>query len=303
RHGLGARGKTPDVLRRNIPHGSLFSFTEAFDHGGRTFLLSADLTVVPADRVRVFRRSDFSGVQLKEGAALPIAWFRERPRPRYARGADGVIAATGESFPLRSPAWPTGVEQTQGETRYLEVRLSDGSLAFADAADATVVEHYGKRPFAVKPGDKWILVSITGGWLVAYEDLTPVFSTLVSPGLGGPPRPGGDLVKDSTTPTGIFKITFKDRATTMAPEFGEDRKFWIADVPFTQYFDPPFALHAAYWHERFGELMSGGCVNVSPRDGEWLFGWTEPRVPAGWQGATGVGAPENGRATWIVIRR
>src|SRR5690606_5439978 len=78
--GRGARGPVLEVFRRSLPRGTMFSFTEAFDHGGRTFLLSADLTVVPADRVRLFRRSDFHGVAL--GAVkLPIAWFRERDRP------------------------------------------------------------------------------------------------------------------------------------------------------------------------------------------------------------------------------
>lgn len=300
--GIGARGPTAEVVRRTIPHGTLFSFTRAFDHEGRTFLLSTDLTVVPADRVRAFQPSEFHGVQLEGELELPLVWFRAEPRPQWIV-SDGELNESGQSFPVRSWARPTGQEREQGGRRFLEVERPDGQRAWADAEDATLVEHYGKRPFAVKPGDKWILVSITKGTLVAYEDLTAVFTTLVAPGLGGVPRKGGDLVEDSTTPLGIFKITFKDRATTMAPEFGEDRKFWIADVPFTQYFDPPFALHGAYWHERFGEFMSGGCINVSPLDAQHLFDWTGPAVPPGWQGATGIGASENGRATWIVVRR
>ena len=46
-----------------------------------------------------------------------------------------------------------------------------------------------------------------------------------------------------------------------------------------------------------------GCVNVSPADAESLFGWSDPPVPEEWQGATGAGAPENGRVTAIVVRR
>ncbi|MBI3205748.1 MAG: L,D-transpeptidase [Myxococcales bacterium] len=44
----------------------------------------------------------------------------------------------------------------------------------------------------------------------------------------------------------------------------------------------PFALHAAYWHDRFGEPKSGGCVNLSVRDAKWLFDWTAPHVPETW---------------------
>jgi hypothetical protein len=70
-----------------------------------------------------------------------------------------------------------------------------------------------------------------------------------------------------------------------------------------QYFNPPFALHAAYWHDRFGLPTSAGCINLSPIDAAWLFEWSDPHVPDGWQGATGSGAPENGPTTAIVVHR
>src|SRR5690606_32922081 len=110
-------------------------------------------------------------------------------------------------------------------------------------------------------------------------------STLVSPGVGGVPVSGRDPVKYSTTPMGVYRITYKHRAAHMSPEQGENRSFWIADVPYTQYFDAPFALHVAYWHDTFGKGMSAGCVNLSPRDGERLFSFTDPVVPEDWNGA------------------
>jgi lipoprotein-anchoring transpeptidase ErfK/SrfK len=111
-------------------------------------------------------------------------------------------------------------------------------------------------------------------------------------------------VQDSTTPLGTYNITFKDKVSTMSPDKpGDKRTNWIADVPYTQYFDPPFALHAAFWHDRFGEPTSAGCVNVSPIDAEVLFKWSDPPVPEEWQGATGAGAPENGPMTAVVIRK
>jgi hypothetical protein len=156
----------------------------------------------------------------------------------------------------------------------------------------------------VKPEQKWIVVRLGQGTLVAYEGLQPVFTTLMSPGRGGVPVAGRDPVEASTTPLGVFYVTFKSRAATMTHDKpGEPRTHWIADVPFTQYFNPPFALHAAYWHDRFGEETSAGCINVSPSDAETLFNWSDPQVPAEWQGATGAGAPENGATTAIVVRR
>lgn len=64
----------------------------------------------------------------------------------------------------------------------------------------------------------------------------------------------------------------------------DPESFWIADVPWVQYFRPPFAIHAAYWHEDFGLPKSGGCVNLSPEDAKVVFDLTEPHVPEGWWG-------------------
>ncbi len=305
RLGVTASGQTPlATFLRTIPHGSMLSFTRAFDSGNRTWLLSADLSIVPADRVREFRRSAFAGISTELVTQLPLAWFRERPRPRYSRGANGSFQLNSRSWPERTWTPLTGRAETQGRRRFLEVRGDAGE--WTEAADATVVERRLALPFLVKPGEKWILVSLTQGTLVAYEDLTPVYATLISPGRGGVPRPGGDLVQDSTTPLGAFRITWKDRAATMSPQTGGAAgstrpRFWIADVPFTQYFSAPFALHASYWHETFGEPMSGGCINASPIDAEWLFRWSGPTVPDGWQGAAGAASPENGPATWVIV--
>jgi len=58
-------------------------------------------------------------------------------------------------------------------------------------------------------------------------------------------------------------------------------------------------MHVAYWHEDFGKPKSAECVNVSPKDGKWLFAWTEPALPEGWGGIRpGDG---NGRSTPVLI--
>ncbi|MBW2457246.1 MAG: L,D-transpeptidase family protein [Deltaproteobacteria bacterium] len=301
--GGGARGRPLGLLKRTIPHGSMLAYTRAFDAGGRTFLLSADLTVVPADRVRRFRRSTFRGVVLGAAQQLPLAWFVGKPGTQYQLNGTELVATQARWAVRSTVSLAPGERQQAGRRFHPTVPRAGHPQRFVDAAEARLVRRRAKRPFGVRPGDKWVIVSITRGTLVAYDDLTPVFATLVSPGQGGLPRPGGDAIKDSTTPTGTYRITFKDRAATMSPEFGANRSFWIADVPHTQYFNPPFALHGTYWHERFGEPMSAGCVNLSPVDAKWLFDWTDPAVPAGWQGATGAGAKANGPASWVVITR
>lgn len=300
--GGSARGVSFELLRRSIPHGSMLSYTRAFDHGGKTFLLATDLTVVPAERVRAFRRSDFHGIELAGGTRLPIGWTRLGPAQQYRRTTEGRFEPTGATWPIRT-ALPLAERVEQESGRSFQLVQGEPNELWAAEAELTLVRPEPARPFGVPEGSSWLVVSITQGTLVAYEDLRPVYATLVSPGQGGVPLPGRDHVKYSTTPLGSYRITYKDRAATMSPETGEDRSFWIADVPHTQYFNPPFALHASYWHEQFGQPMSAGCINASPLDAAWLFGWTLPHVPAGWSGATGAGAPENGGATIIVVRR
>ena len=54
--------------------------------------------------------------------------------------------------------------------------------------------------------------------------------------------------------------------------------------PWVMYFNEGGALHGAYWHDAFGRRRSHGCVNLAPRDAAWLFDWTSPDLPPGWQG-------------------
>lgn len=295
------------LIRQTIPLGSMLSYSRAFEAEGRTWLLSVDQTLVPADRMRPFRPSAFHGTRLGSEAKLPIAWMRKSEKPKFKRAANGDIARAGvATWPVRTWVGLTGQRVEAGGKAYLETSESDGDGGhnYLLEADATVVEARDKLPFGVEAERKWIHVRITTGTLVAYQGLTPVYATLMSPGKGGVPQPGKDNVEAATTPTGTYNITFKDRAATMSPETGENRTFWIADVPWTQYFNAPFAIHAAFWHERFGEPTSAGCVNLSPIDAQWLFEWSDPQVPAGWQGATGAGATQhNGPTTAVVVQR
>jgi hypothetical protein len=298
----GTRGER--TVRRQIPHGSMLSYSSAFEHEGRTWLLSPDGTAVPADRVRPFRISAFQGVVLTDESRLPLSWIRSRARPRYIEAEGGRVRALARSWaprtvvPLEHDLAPTVI----GGRRYYRTREREhGRVVLLAEADATVVDAALRVPAGIQPGDKWLRVSISEGTLLAAVGSSPVFTTLISPGAGGVPVKGRDPVKWSTTPLGTFRITFKHRTDDMSPEQGDQRSFWLADVPHVQYFAMPFALHTAYWHEEFGEPMSAGCVNLSPVDGRWLFDWTDPPVPDEWHGATATGA--NGRGTVVVITR
>lgn len=88
------------------------------------------------------------------------------------------------------------------------------------------------------------------------------------------------------------------------PEYGVTKRrgegtFWLRDVPYVQYFESGYALHVAYWHDVFGIARSHGCINLSPIDGKYVFGWTDPQPPEGWHGV--ITGAEMGEGTTIVI--
>jgi lipoprotein-anchoring transpeptidase ErfK/SrfK len=88
------------------------------------------------------------------------------------------------------------------------------------------------------------------------------------------------------------------------PEYGVTKRrgegtFWLRDVPYVEYFESGYALHVAYWHDVFGIARSHGCINVSPVDGRFIFGWTDPQIPEGWHGA--MSGPEFGEGTVVIV--
>jgi hypothetical protein len=275
-------------IKRNVlKRRSTIAYTREADHDGRPWLLSADFAWMPKDRVTLYPPVSFHGVELGKGVELPVAFFRKRDRPRYRREKDGSFAETGKVFERLSWVALTGREETMNEVAYLETREPGLYVA---KEDAVVLSPRAKTPWGADVGKEdttehrprgrgtWLDVSVWGGYLIAYEGTRPVYATLISPGRGGTPVEGKNPVETASTPTGRFSITGKFATATMeAPN-----EFIHSDVPWTQNFSGPHALHGAYWHNDWGEPKSGGCVNVSPLDGRWLYEFTEPEVPKDW---------------------
>jgi hypothetical protein len=285
-----------------LPRSTVAYSREAL-HGDRGFLLAGDYSWVPKDRVKPYPVRTFQGTRLG-GVKLPLAFFRGDDRPQFRRGDGGALVPTGEKF--RRLSWVTlsGESIESGGERYLATEKGD---RFIKASDAVVPTPRGKTPWgdAVGSGERtnelpkgrrtWIELSILGGWLIAYEDTTPIYTTMISAGRGGEPVPGRPTLETASTPTGSFPINGKFATATMeAP--GE---FVHSDVPWVQNLTGPYALHSAYWHDNWGKLMSAGCVNLSPTDAKWLYEFTEPTVPSGWHGVRWV--PREGPATVVVI--
>ena len=126
--------------------------------------------------------------------------------------------------------------------------------------------------------------------LVAYQGNRPVYATLVSTGLPG------DV--ETVTPRGNYEITFKHLSDDMAGTVGDDEVYSVADVPWVQYIFRNVALHASFWHSRYGTPKSHGCINLAPADARFLFDWTDPPLPEKWHA---VAHREGQKTTKVII--
>ena len=284
------------LVWKTIPNGSMLAYARAFEMHGRVWLVTPDLTLVPADRVQPIRHSEFQGVELGGDVTLPIAWNRGfESTPLYRRDSGGAFVATEES--LGGKAWQLvdGKKHGGAEAPYFSLR--DRPDRYLRGKDITIAWPRKELPKAIKAGEKWIDAHITPGTMIAYVGLVPVYATLFSPGKGGHPVPGNDHSKFATTQTGYFRFEWKEAVATMSNETGDPKVLWFSDVPHIQYVRAPLAMHVAYWHEDFSNPKSAECLNLSARDGRWMFGWTDPPLPEDW----GAVRPQGGFGSSTAI--
>lgn len=110
---------------------------------------------------------------------------------------------------------------------------------------------------AYNSSSRRIQVDLSDQRLYAWEGKNLVYSMRVSTGKRSTP-----------TRTGRFTIQTKLRATRM-----RGTNYNIPNVPYTMYYSGGYAIHGAYWHNRFGRRVSRGCVNLPVRQARKLYNW------------------------------
>ncbi|MEP7049569.1 MAG: L,D-transpeptidase [Pseudomonadota bacterium] len=259
---------------RAVPDSS-FALLAIYDHGGRRFGLSTDMSLLPLDRMKPVVPSTFHGIALGGEVTLPVVFVRAHNALLYS-GSPSAGFAISRPLGFREALPITGKSRSLAGLSYLETTTGE----WLRDENLVRVERFTQRPGWVRPGRTWIHVSIMKQALVAYVGDTPVYATLVSTGADGM----GDPKTTHSTVRGEFLIHTKHVTATMDSDEAGD-EFDLRDVPYVQYFSEGFAFHAAYWHDTFGTPHSHGCVNLSPIDSRWLFHWTDPPVPQAWHGA------------------
>ncbi len=278
-------GSTPNIYRKaragdlvidRMGHRVGYSFLQTFLHEGRRYGVTTDLRVMPTDRFRPIQGSKHHGVQIGKDIEMPFVIVRRKNAKfwLYQKSANKRIDAG------IAPYW--SVHKLTGKQQFFRKRLHyetvDGK--WISDRDGSRLDPAKRMPKWGKNGEKWMDVNLTKQTVVLYEGTKPVYATLISSGEAGLEDP-----KHTTaTKRGIFRIHTKHVTATMSSaEIGEE--FELRDVPYVQYFDKEgYALHGAYWHDRFGTPKSHGCINLTPEDARRIFHWTTPQVPIGWHG-------------------
>lgn len=271
------QGESDSALLRRLVNGFIVSLDRDFRAGqfGRRYWRTINNGFVPYRSVAAVSYPEFRGTRLDDVFQAPVGFIMGRNEAFYVPTEDGRARRAGVAD-FQERVHIVG-ESNVGSTRYF---MTADNRMFREQ-DVRRIEPR-EPPEEVGPGEKWIEVNLTDQYMMAYEGETPVYVTLISSGRAFHPD---DPEADFLTPTGTFRIRAKHLAATMDGDTAADGPYSIDDVPWVMYFQLAYALHGAFWHRAFGFPRSHGCVNLAPRDAQWVFNWSDPQVPDGWHGA------------------
>ncbi|MFK7990606.1 MAG: L,D-transpeptidase [Sandaracinaceae bacterium] len=276
---LAGEPARPNAVRRYLHRNFYVASNGTETRASRRFARTVRGTYVQEAQLLERTGSEFAGVEIDEENPLPIAWAVRESQPlRNLVAFDGSPRLRSEPAlePYARHERLPWLRRDHVGDHIVHVLDTDEGERYLRAWFAAVAELHAP-PEDVGVDEPWVHVDVSEQSLVVYRGTTPLYATLVSSGLDG-----------HDTPRGSFRIRRKFISDTMAnlgPDAGDD-SYRIDDVPWTQYFEGSFALHGAFWHNRFGLQRSHGCVNLAPRDARWVFEHTWPEIPDGWHGVS-----------------
>lgn len=243
-----------------IPHG--FNFVHAVDLDVADWLQVEGGEWLRRSDARYTEPSYFSGVQITNGLEYPFAWVLDLSR----------------IYVSEYPGGPWEPETGRWLERYELVNIfatatdEDGWHWYMIGPNQWVEQRFvAKAQLTERPegvSGRWVAVDLFEQTLVAYENDTPVFATLVSSGL-----------EDWSTNEGLFSVWARLPTDRMAGATGAPDAYALQSVPWVMYFDGSYSLHGTYWHDLFGYRQSHGCVNLTISDAKYIFEWFNGAEP------------------------
>lgn len=115
--------------------------------------------------------------------------------------------------------------------------------------------------------NKHLLIDRSEQMLYAYDGEILFMTEKVSTGIKLTPTPRGEFTVYRKTPSRYMQ----------GPIPGiSDHYYDLPGVPWNLYFTEDGAvIHGAYWHDKFGQVWSNGCVNLPPDSAEKLYKWAD----------------------------
>ncbi len=277
------------TIAKRMVKGFFVAIDKTFGWNSRSWYKTTGGLVAPGDRMYIVKPPTSQGMDFPEGVKV-LGFITASKAQKYEIDAEQKKVSVTGSVARFTPVGLTGATTSVKTIIYRQT--TEGW--WMKAIDGTYTEP-GSKPADLAPGEKWIDVNLTRKTLVALEGDKPIFGALISPGKKSPNKD-----KNHATIQGTFRIREKHIAVTMDGDgkLASDLPYSIEDVPFVQYFEGSYALHAAFWHNNFGHEMSHGCVNLSPLDAKRVFFWSEPHLPRGWHAAW---ATAENRGTLVVV--
>jgi hypothetical protein len=183
-------------------------------------------------------------------------------------GHDEVIVGTNGGGPQVRVFQPWGEFTGQAFMAYQDDFRGGVNVAYGNIdgiGGSETVTMPGRRVWEGRNVRKYVEVSLSKQRLYAYENGRKVKEFPISSGTWRYPTPIGD-----------FSVQRKVVSTRMKWEYGpnDPNNYDLPNVPHSQFFNGPFALHGAYWHNNFGHPMSHGCINLPLHEAAWLYSWT-----------------------------
>ena len=262
------------IIRRELTKSMSMVVRRSVDVDGASYIETQHGALVPREGVGwMGEGSTWQGVAL-DGLAIGPAFAWTTDEKTVVRAEARAEAAKVRTLGRRERV---ALLEGSSEVRPQWWRIAEGEWIAADDLNEVIVVEpppgvLDDERVRTTGNDQWIDVDVGEQVLVAYRGGVPVFATLIASG------------RSSPTPLGNYPIWAKVASMDMANQDYEDKPYMVQGVPWVLLFQGHNALHGAYWHDRFGNRRSHGCVNLAPLDARWMFDWVGPSMPAGWTG-------------------